>query len=53
MPLTSEKPLDLIGTKLRDAWHDFVKSPLPDRFRQLLKELERAEKAPDPQKRLH
>ena len=57
MPLTSEKPLDLIGKKLRDEWHDLVRSPLPDRLRQLLDELERAEKAPsqrpDPQKRLH
>jgi hypothetical protein len=57
MPLTSEKPFDLIGKKLRDEWHDLVKSPLPGRLRQLLDELERAEKAPsqhpDSQKRLH
>ena len=57
MPLTSEKPLDLIGKKLRDEWHDLVKSPLPGRLRQLLEELERAEKAPSQrpnrQERLH
>jgi len=46
MSVMSEKPRDLIGKKLRDEWRDLVKSPLPSRLRQLLDELERAERAP-------
>jgi hypothetical protein len=57
MPVMSEKPRDLIGKKLRDEWRDLVKSPLPSRLRQLLDELERAERAPSqrpaPQKGVH
>ena len=46
MSVMSEKPRDLIGKKLRDEWRDLVKSPLPSRLRQLLDELERAERTP-------
>lgn len=46
MPERGEKPIDLIGQNLRDAWSDTVALPLPDRLRQLLDALERAEKIP-------
>jgi hypothetical protein len=33
-----------IGQKLKDSYEDLVNQPVPDRFRQLLEELERQER---------
>jgi hypothetical protein len=51
------EPFDLIGKRLREEWCDLEKSPLPERIRLLVIELNRGENAPpqrpSPQKRVH
>lgn len=41
--LTSESQ-DLLGAKLRSAYGDLVREPLPDKFKALLEELAKSEK---------
>ena len=57
MPTIVDKPLDLIGRRLREEWRDLADSPLPERFRLLLERLAQNEKLvahrPDPLKRPH
>jgi hypothetical protein len=57
MPTRVDKPLDLIGRKLREEWRDLAVSPLPERLRLLLERLAQSEKPvvcrPDPLKRPH
>ena len=55
MPGHPEKPLDLIGRNLREAFCGVLTSPLPDRLCGLLTALKAAENPPpeSPVKRLH
>lgn len=46
MRAKSDKALDKIGSGLREAWRDILAAPLPERIRQLIEELRRADEAP-------
>ena len=46
MRARNDKSLDVIGNGLRDTWRELVASPLPERIRRLLDELDRTEEEP-------
>jgi len=43
MRARNDKSLDVIGNSLRNTWRELVASPLPERIRRLLDELDRTE----------